>query len=107
VAVVKNRVVGSVLCGHDGRRGILRHLAVAKRYRKQGIARALIAKVIASLREQGIRKCNIQVLDDNAAGRRFWEHVGARLVAYDWRTYQVYITPSRSTPSNQRGRSRR
>ncbi len=89
VAVAENRVVGAVLCGHDGRRGILRHLAVEPRYRNQGIARELIAKVIASLREQGINKCNIYVLDNNAEGLEFWKHFGARLVDYDWRTFQL------------------
>ena len=102
VAVMGKRVVGSVLCGHDGRRAILRHLAVATRHRHQGIGRALIAKVMAALCEQGIRKCNIYVLDSNTAGLEFWKHLGARLVVYDWRTFQISI-PARpaSAPTSQ------
>ena len=91
VALAANRVVGSLLCGHDGRRAVLRHLAVEPAYRNRGIARALVAKVLTALREQGIRKCNIYVLDDNTAGLQFWEHIGARLVVYDWRTFQIQI----------------
>jgi N-acetylglutamate synthase len=91
VAVIESRVVGSVLCGHDGRRAVLRHLAVEKGHRNQGIGRALIAKVLAALRDQGIRKCNIYVLDNNAAGLEFWQHMGARLVVYDWRTLQISV----------------
>jgi N-acetylglutamate synthase len=93
VAVMQNRVVGSVLCGHDGRRTVLRHLAVEEECRNEGIARAPIAKVMASLRGQGIRKCNVYVMDENVAGQRFWTYVGARLVVYDWRTYQICIEP--------------
>jgi predicted N-acetyltransferase YhbS len=42
VACVQGRVVGTVLCGHKGRRGILRHLAVTRECRGKGIARGLI-----------------------------------------------------------------
>ena len=91
VAVIGERVVGSVLCGHDGRRAVLRHLAVAEGHRNKGIGRALTGKVIAALQEQGIRKCNIYVLDTNHAGLEFWRHMGARLVVYDWRTFQISI----------------
>jgi len=94
VATVQGRIVGSVLCGHDGRRAVLRHLAVEKGHRKQGMGRALIAKVLAALREQGIRKCNIYVMDYNAAGLEFWRHAGARLVVYDWRTFQITVPAS-------------
>jgi len=90
-AVVGKRLVGSVLCGHDGRRAVLRHLAVEGAYRKRGIAQALIAKVFAALSEQRIRKCNIYVLDANAAGLEFWRHLGAKLVEYDWRTFQMQV----------------
>ena len=42
VALVSGAIVGTVLCGHDGRRGLLRHLAVKPELRRQGIARMLI-----------------------------------------------------------------
>lgn len=93
VAVAGHRILGTVLCGHDGRRAILRHLTVDPTYRNQGVARALVAKVITSLREQGIRKCNIYVLDSNVAGLQFWKHLDVRLVEYNWRTFQMDIDP--------------
>ena len=37
VAEVEGRVIGSILCGHDGRRGCFYHVCVAKEYRKRGI----------------------------------------------------------------------
>ncbi|HTQ30109.1 MAG TPA: GNAT family N-acetyltransferase [Opitutaceae bacterium] len=93
VSVIQNRVVGTVLCGHDGRRAILRHLAVDPTYRNQGMGRALVDKVIASLRGQGIRKCNLYVQDDNASGLRFWEQVGAQRLHENWRTLQIPVEP--------------
>jgi N-acetylglutamate synthase len=76
--VVRNneRLVGAVLCGHDGRRGYLNHLAVIPEYRKRGLGRQIIAKCLASLREIGILKCNIFLYADNELGERFWTSCG-------------------------------
>ena len=49
VAEAGSAFAGVVLCGHDGRRGFLRHLAVAKEYRKQGMARALVERALQGL----------------------------------------------------------
>src|SRR5208282_5537414 len=51
-------IVGAVLCGHDGRRGYLHHLAVARRYRQRDIGRRLTSACLAGLRKAGIPKCN-------------------------------------------------
>jgi GNAT superfamily N-acetyltransferase len=92
VAVVENGIVGTVLCGHDGRRGILRHLAVKPAFRKKGIARALVKKSLDALGGQGIRKCNLYVEDYNPAGLQFWEHLGWRRLKDDYRTLQTLTT---------------
>jgi N-acetylglutamate synthase len=89
VAVDAGVVVGTVLCGHDGRRGILRHLAVLREYRKNGIARRLVFACLEAIAADGIKKCNIFVMDYNVAGIRFWEHIGAHHLEYDWRTLQL------------------
>jgi ribosomal protein S18 acetylase RimI-like enzyme len=89
VACLGDRVVGTVLCGHDGRRGILRHLVVAKEHRKRGIAQALISRSLTALARAGIRKCNTFVLDTNVSGRRFWEHLGWCVLEDDYRTLQT------------------
>jgi ribosomal protein S18 acetylase RimI-like enzyme len=70
------RLVGTVLCGHDGRRGYLNHLAVSAEYRRQGIARSLLDQCMAALQTEGIVKCNIFVFRDNTTARGFWEHAG-------------------------------
>ena len=70
------RIVGAVLCGHDGRRGYLHHLAVDPSYRNRGIARALVDRCAGALASAGINKCNIFVFEDNHPALAFWERVG-------------------------------
>jgi ribosomal protein S18 acetylase RimI-like enzyme len=41
VAELDGAVVGAVLCGHDGRRALIYHLAVAASLRRRGIGVAL------------------------------------------------------------------
>ncbi len=88
VATSDGRIVGTVLCGHDGRRGILRHLAVIPQFKGAGIGRALAERCLRALARQGVRKCNVFVMDDNSEGLRFWKHLGYRLLANEWRTLQ-------------------
>ena len=76
VSLEKNNVIGAVLCGHDGRRGYLYHLAVAKEYRGLGIGHKLVKKALAKLGSLGIRKCHAFVFTDNAGANKFWESVG-------------------------------
>ena len=88
VALDGTAIVGAVLCGHEGRRGILRHLAVKPEYRKKGIATSLIRACLEALSAEGIKKCNIFVMDDNGAGLQFWEHIGFYRLDDNYRTLQ-------------------
>jgi ribosomal protein S18 acetylase RimI-like enzyme len=89
IALADGHLIGTLLCGHDGRRGILRHLAIQKEFRKQGAAVLLVQKCLAALSAQGIKKCNTFVMDDNLAGLQFWEHIGFHRLADDYRTLQI------------------
>lgn len=89
VACKDGAIVGTVLCGHDGRRGVLRHLAVAERCRGLGIARELVMKTVEALAQQGIHKCNLYVLDSNPSAKRFWEHMGWYQLEDTYRTLQT------------------
>ena len=68
-------LVGAVLCGHDGRRGYLHHLAVDRAYRGRGIGRALVDHCHAALRAEGIDKVHIFVYRENEAALTFWKGV--------------------------------
>lgn len=72
VAVSAGKIVGAALCGHDGRRGVIYHLAVAKDFRGRGLGRKLVEECLAGLRGCGLKRALIMVAPDNAAGREFW-----------------------------------
>jgi putative acetyltransferase len=76
VTVVEGAIVGAVLCGHDGRRGYIHHLAVAMPHRGRGHGRALVDACLDGLHADGIAKCTIVVYADNAEGGAFWTRVG-------------------------------
>ena len=92
VAVAENRMIGTVLCGHEGRRGILRHLVVDPAFRRMGIARSLVAECLAALAREGITMCNTFVLVSNIEARRFWEHMGWCVLEDNYRTMQTPTT---------------
>jgi ribosomal protein S18 acetylase RimI-like enzyme len=71
-----NKLIGAVLCGHDGRRGYLNHLAVDPGYRHRGIGHRLADTCLQALKAAGIHKCHIFVYADNANGLPFWETGG-------------------------------
>ena len=86
------QIVGAVLCGHDGRRGYLHHLAVLPEYRRQGLGRVLVDRCLAALASRGIPKCNIFLYADNGSGEQFWKRCGWSERA-DLRVLQRQTTP--------------
>ena len=70
-----SELVGAILCGTDGRRGYIHHLAVSKHHRHQGLGRALVGRCLDALRRIGIQKCHIFVFGDNAGAIAFWNKV--------------------------------
>ena len=75
VAFNGSRIVGTVLAGHDGRRGYIHHLAVHPEWRRQGIGRRLVDRCLQTLREAGIQKCHLFYLTITA-GMVFWKTLG-------------------------------
>jgi ribosomal protein S18 acetylase RimI-like enzyme len=76
VALVDGSVAGCVMCGHDGRRGYLQHLAVSPDSRRRGIGSALVEACLATLESLGILKTHIDVLVENAQAHDFWRRRG-------------------------------
>ena len=76
-AAVDGQLVGTVLCGHDGRRGLIHHLVAATSHRRRGIGTALLKRSLEALRREGIAKCHLLVFRSNEAGAAFWRQVGA------------------------------
>ncbi|HKJ50907.1 MAG TPA: GNAT family N-acetyltransferase [Gammaproteobacteria bacterium] len=78
VAVLEDRIVGSIMGGHDGKRGYIQHLAVAEIARKQGVASRLVELCVAALKLEGIEKSHVHVLKHNQAGNAYWTRLGWR-----------------------------
>lgn len=72
VATSGTVLIGTVLCGHNGRAGFLYHLAVAPQWRRQGIGKRLVGHCFRKLTEANIPRCNIFVYTDNVEGNQFW-----------------------------------
>lgn len=69
-------IVGVVLCGHDGRRGYIYHLAVDPAYQARGVGRRLMNECLSGLRCAGLKRALILVAQDNSRGRKFWRRHG-------------------------------
>ncbi len=76
VAVEDDKLIGTILCGHDGRRGYIYHLAVAEDYRRKGIASQLLQNACDALRKEGIHKAGMLVFKENDTGNAFWDKYG-------------------------------
>ncbi|MDO7906930.1 GNAT family N-acetyltransferase [Paenibacillus sp. JX-17] len=89
VAEQDGQIIGTVLGGHDGRRGFLYHLAVEQAHRGRRLGQRLAEACLHSLAEQGITKCHIFVVADNEDGQRFWTRCG-------WEKRDTFFVYSRS-----------
>ena len=72
VAYEDRRLVGAILCGHDGRRGYIYHTAVLPDYRGRGIASGLVKSSVAALQAEGITRVCLNVMETNEQGKKFW-----------------------------------
>ena len=73
VALHEGRIIGGILCGHDGRRGCLYHVCVRQEYRMLGIGQDMVAYCKEALRKEGINKINLIAFKSNNVGNQFWQ----------------------------------
>lgn len=76
VAVIDGKIVGTVLAGHDGRRGFIHHMAVMPEYRRKRIGHSLAERAIEKIRSEGIDKTHIFCYQNNETGQSFWRDFG-------------------------------
>ena len=76
VALEDGKVVGSILCGHDGRRGCLYHVCVDEAYRMHGIGRNMVVKAMEELKAEHINKVSLIAFTKNDIGNAFWKEIG-------------------------------
>ena len=96
VAELDGRIVGAILCGHDGRRGCLYHVCVAESYRMQGIGKAMVVRAMEVLRAEKINKVSLIAFTSNDIGNAFWKQIGwtkrEDLNYYDFTLNEANIT---------------
>ena len=78
-AILNERIIGVILTGHDGRRGIIHHMCVHPDFRRMGIAAHLVSLAEEALKKEGIQKIFGLVFSDNETANRFWEKQGYSL----------------------------
>ena len=76
VAEADGRIVGSILCGSDGRQGALYHVGVARTYRRRGIGTAMVGYCRERLGEMGVNKVALIAFSTNDVGNAFWRRIG-------------------------------
>jgi ribosomal protein S18 acetylase RimI-like enzyme len=76
VAEADGAIVGAVIAGFDGWRGNFYRLAVAPRFRRRGIGRALVEAGMARLVALGAPRAMALVAFDDDAARGFWRSAG-------------------------------
>jgi ribosomal protein S18 acetylase RimI-like enzyme len=103
IAVANNKIIGTIKCGQDGRRGYLYHLVVEHEYRKYGISKKLYTKCIEELKLQNIWKCNIYVLESNQSGLEYWEHNGWQPLELNFVMLQKDLRKLRPAVSSKKG----
>jgi len=90
-AVIGESIVGTILCGHNGRAGSLHHLAVATAQRQRGIGSRLVEYSFEKLAEANIPRCNIFVYSNNDHGNRFWLRNGWNDPS-TWKVLQKHVS---------------
>lgn len=76
VAEEGGKIVGAILCGHDGRRGCLYHVCVDEAFRRHGIGKAMVVKTMEALKEERINKVCLIAFTSNDVGNAFWNTIG-------------------------------
>ena len=76
VAEVDGKIVGAILCGHDGRRGCLYHVCVHKDYRRRGVGKSMVVFCMEALKKEKINKVSLIAFTVNDIGNAFWNSIG-------------------------------
>ncbi len=76
VAIEDNKVVGAILCGHDGRRGCMYHVCVHRDYRRRRIGTEMVVFAMEALRKEQISKISLIAFTKNDIGNTFWKTIG-------------------------------
>ena len=97
VAVCDDKIVGNILCGHDGRQGSFYHVCVAKAYRHRGIATRMAVFCMRALQDAGINKITLIAFSENEGGNAFWRKIGWTSRSDDVNYYEFVLNENNIT----------
>ena len=95
----KGKIIGSILCGHDGRTGGFYHVCVHSAFRKLGIAHEMTKYCLTALRKEKINKIALIAFKSNDLGNEFWRHYGFTL-REDTNYYDLSLNDENATHFN-------
>jgi len=72
----EKEIIGTIMGGYDGRRGLIYHLMVKAEYRNKGFGKKLLDRVEKAFVKNGIMKTYIVTFVTNETGNKFWENNG-------------------------------
>ncbi|EAH9136162.1 GNAT family N-acetyltransferase [Campylobacter upsaliensis] len=100
VAELEGEIIGSILCGHDGRTGGFYHVCVHKNHRKKGIAHEMTKFCLEALKKEKINKIALIAFKSNDLGNEFWRHYGFTL-REDANYYDLSLNDDNQTNFNR------
>ena len=95
VAICNGKIVGNILCGHDGRQGSFYHVCVAKDYRRHGIATRMAVFCMRALQDVGIN--TLIAFSENTGGNAFWKKTGWTSRSEDVNYYEFVLNENNIT----------
>lgn len=69
-------IVGVVMCGEDGLRGYIYHVAVSPNHRRRGLGSRLAKYSLEKLTVRGYDECKLFCSYANQGGAAFWKYLG-------------------------------
>ena len=76
---IKEKVVGVVMGGFDGRRGYIHHLAIDPEYQKKGYGRLMVDNLIKKFRKWGVHKVHLFIEKNNKKVIKFYQNLGWKI----------------------------
>ena len=74
-----NKIIGTVVCAHDGRRGYIHHLAVLPEYQKNGYGKKLMDEAIMHYRSLKTVKTHIFIEKSNSKVVEFYKNLDFKI----------------------------
>ena len=96
VAEDEGRIVGTILCGHDGRQACFYHVCVDEAYRQHHIGSRMTDFAVEALRREQINRVYLIAFKRNEVGNTFWQRIGWEF-RQDRNYYELYINEENRT----------